>query len=437
MLRSPTRLFAAALVLALGACKARPMDDTTVVVDSTANADTSQKSASAPAPAPSDAPPATCELGHALEAWGDSVLAEKRYGVYVTVRLAHMEVESQSTGRLPSTADTTATASACDAARERRLEPFLEAYRRGMPATVLTQDVVRTLGETAGPIARSIVNDTTQIDSPAGDTAKQQQVTDTTTKDPAPEEEIQPVQQVEVPPAWLAALIALITIAGAALIYALWNLSQRLDEWMRPLHDTVKGQTSQLASIKAASDQISSSARTLTEGVESVSKQLEQQGVSLFETKRQTLDELKRVHSVLASPAKGTGSSSGGSRDAWDEDDAENQLGADRASLGNADWEEATVDIQPTPGGLPSIHASPHGVFMVRWVHGSGEARLSVDPDMVLSAAHGDKLNAAFRCREAPRGTGHYHTTQPARCTWDPTTSRGKITRPGRVEEVG
>jgi hypothetical protein len=425
------RLFAAALVLALGACgDVRPLDDAPAGSDTSAEAGT-QATASAPAPAPLDAStkpkPDSCELTHQLEVWSDSSVARRRYGSFLTVQFALLEVASPSSGTPVAPVDTAQATLACRAALEQNMNAFLRAYRQITLATVLTEDFVSKLTE-IGPKIGSFADSANRIDPVVDGSANP--ANSTNAKRPPPEAPT--VHQVDVPRVWLAALIAAIAITGVLLGYAL----RRLGEIIR--HSEHELRESQRRHMDGVREKITESTRslkddvgkaqvpTLTEMTFSINR-VGTEVTMLRERVEESLRGGAGVGASLEEPVHAERYSDGGKE----------TFALDPDPYGNHQWEETAVDVRPVNGGSTSIYADTYGVFNVRWVRDSAvEAQLLVNSRKTLSAAHRDRLDAAFQS-EAPRGTGRYHTVQYARCTWDPVTKQGRIIAPGRVEEVG
>ncbi|HEU4560720.1 MAG TPA: hypothetical protein VFS20_22900 [Longimicrobium sp.] len=398
------------------------MDDAPAATDTAVKADTT-KAANTPtlAPAPPNAPaaaaPDTCVLNRALAAWSDSSLAAGLYGNFLTAQFALREVAPASAraGASAAPVDTARTNPACRAARERNLDQFLGAYREATPGTVLTRDFVGKLTEIGRLLAAS---DTANRNDPAS--------RDTTSVDARP--------AVQVPWEWLAALLALVVAAGVAVGYVLRRLARSLREAERHRSEIEHRQVKQLGEIQSVCGQIHRSA-VIREDLGTVQQQTVAEIQNHFGRVRTEMAMLRE--SLANRTGGGSGTASTRSGEPWlDGDDGESTLVLDADPYGNAEWEEATVDVRSADGGPTTIHADSMGVFTVRWVRDGAQARLSVDPSRALGAAFRDKLYAAFRCGGQPRGSGRYHTVHEAHCTWDPVTGQGRITRQGLVEEA-
>lgn len=440
MLSPLVGFFAVALMLAPGACdNARPLGDAPADPDAIREADPQEGGTGASAPLPKQEPAEaaadTCELRRELQAWSDSSLATARYGTYVVVRLAMMENEA-SPLRTPEVSAALDSSDAvvsmvCRTAHTQELNSFLASYRRVRPSTVLTQDVVRTLSDVSTPIAAS-VSDTADSGGPATrDSANQWESNDTESR----LSDVPAFNRVDLPWIWLVALIGFITVAAAALGYALWRLGgmiRRFERWVQESHRR---------NFQRVGEQIDQSVSSLKNAQEKTLKDAQQQ--ALTETKNyfgRISNEVailrERVMESLRGKG-GTGALSGADGGMFYADGRTDEIVLGPDSF--AEWEKNTVDVRLAEGGSATIHADDtYGVFIVRWVRDSGEeARLSVDPSKLLGAVYRDKLDAAFQCQGVARGTGRYRTVEEARCTWDPATKQGSIIQHGRVEEVG
>lgn len=428
---SRATLFAAALVIAAGACKARPFGGARAENEATEQAGRSKAAAAAPRAAPaapnssSTASSATCELKRELQVWSDSTLVVENYGTHAVLQLIHRELEVEP-GAKGTTVEGAAASRVCAVAQTRDLDRFLRAYRNLKPSTLLTTDFV---GEVSG-IGRRIgtfARDSVQRVVAPGDTANAKSgFTAGGDTNLAP-----PRSRVEVPRTWLAALIAAVAIAGGVLWHTLRGLSRKLPYEMERIQRNYHAmQASQLSEILSQS-------RSLPRALENT------QRLTLAELRHQigrVCTELAMVRESLARSTEQ--SSSPGTFSNWP---ADSGLGADGgggplllAPEAYIQWENTTVDIRTAEGGSATIHADETvGVFTVRWARDAGTpAWLSVNPSAVLGAAYVARLDAAFRCERAFGGTGRYRTVHEALCTWDPHSGQGRVEQPGVVEEI-
>jgi hypothetical protein len=433
-------LVAAALVLVLGACKGRPRAHTSTRAETMEQADTAQASDRPPAPA---APPThasaqastdSCELTRELQAWSASS-TEKRYAVQVAAQLALMEVVSAPApkpGDSTATGDTVAGKQACEAARKRDFDGFLAAYRDLNRATVLDQDFVGKLTAVGRQVAAGPRTSAIRFTPPALDSMEQEP--DSMNAEVRPQDPV--INDVEVPREWLAALVALVVLAGGVLGYALWRLGRAIGNSEQRLQQSHDRQQAQFVVVR---DQIDRSARQLQEDVGNAQQTTRDEVKNCFGLVRTEVAMLReRMAESRRGDADPDASSAWSGDSRLEGDRGENTLVLDADPYGMAEWEEATVDVRPVSGGPTAISADNIGVFRVRWVRDAdAQARLSVDPSRALGAAFRDKLEAAFRCQGPRSGTDRWNTVQDALCTWDPGTRQGRITRQGVVEEAG
>lgn len=417
MSRFVARALAASLLLAACSREVRVPEDAALPADSPASPGAPAVAAAAPAARDSAAPPPraaadSCRLGPALAARRDSSLAAHHYGDYVTLQLALDEVSA-----LAGNVDSAATRRACQAAAaaDWNLSTFLQSYRSAVrDNTVLKPEVVRTLGNITDPI------DSVASAVPAADSV--------VTAPPA----------VEVPGLWMWTLIAVVVLAGAGLGIGLWRLGQAIQASGLRLEEGQKRLQSQQSQFGPdLREKVDASTHALKEVVADAHRTTRTEIGGAFS---RVGEAVTRLREQLASGLEGGSGTAGSSRRASDTGiDAypgEDMLVLDADPFGNAEWEEAMVDVHPASGGAPMIQAANLGMFKLRWVRGSTQARLSVDPSDTLGAAFREKLDAAFRRQGALRGTDHFHTLQDAVCVWDPAAKQGRIVQPGVVQEV-
>lgn len=412
------RVVAASLMLAACSREVRVPEDVALPADSPAGPGAPPVAAAPPAARDSAAPPPraaadSCRLVPALAARRDSSLATHRYGDYVTLQLALDEVSA-----LAGNVDSAATRRACQAAvaTDWNLNTFLQSYRPAVrDNTVLKPDVVRTLGRITDPI------DSVANAAPAADSV------------------VMPPPAVEVPRMWVGALIAVVVLAGAGLGIGLWRLGEAIQaSGLRLQEGQQRLQAQQSQFGPDLREKVDASTHALKEVVADAHRTTRTEIGGAFS---RVGDLVMRLREQLASGPEGGPGTGGSSRRAsetgMDVYPGEDMLVLDADPFGNAEWEEAMVDVHPASGGAPTIQAANLGMFKLRWVRGSpAQARLSVDPADTLGAAFREKLDAAFRRQGALRGTDHFQTLQDAVCVWDPAAKQGRIVQQGVVQEV-